>query len=361
MKGRKILISILNLKGLSGAVNYVKKTSLILKEKYGLDIDIITSKKDENDTNLKIHTIPLINNFHGYFKRKMFAWYFNLISGNYDIVNGHGELISQDVLTLHNLVHLTYEKLSKPQDGLWLFHEKMLSSGKFKKIIANSELMKKDLISRFNISEEKIKVIYPSFNPSIISQMPEKGVAKKDLGLSPSSFCFLLPASGDFTKRGVNKFINIFAQIYAKRNDCQAIITGKDASISSYQVQIKKLGLENKIKIIPPLKEVKKLYACADCVIYPAVLEEFGIALNESMACSIPVLCSKDIGVLEIMSPEARNFSICLKEEDFISKALALMSGKIPLSIFQNNADKIRSNTWEKTSEAIYSVYSDIQ
>lgn len=355
-----MLISIINLKGLSGAVNYINETVPVIKNKYGLEIDVLTSRKEKRAYSFKVRTTPLIKNLHGQLKRRAFSWYCDFISSEYALVNGHGELLNQDVLTLHNLIHLTYEKFSKKPDGLWKFHDRMLSSGNFKILIANSQFMKKDLVSRFSIPDEKIRVIYPSYNSSVFTNIPSKQEAKKILGISPSSFCFLLPASGDFAKRGVDRFLEIFFEILTVKKNCQALITGKDPSTPLYLEKIKSLGLENKVKIIQPVKEVKILYACADCVLYPAVLEEFGISLTEAMACALPVLCSAETGACELMENRAKSFSVCRSNREFVSRALALISGQLPDEILLNNAIVVRKQKWEKTAAEIYEVYREI-
>lgn len=356
---KKILISIINLKGISGAVNYITQTSTISKEKYGLEINVLTAKKEEKNYPFEVSTIPLIKNMHGYSKRYLFSKYSNFISKKYSLLNGHGDLLNQDVLTLHNLIQRTYEKLNKPIDGLWKFHDKMLSEKKFTFIIANSIFMKKDIISRFKIPEERVRVVYPSYNPSITKLKNGKEQSKKLIGLNPEGFCFLLPASGDFLKRGVNRFIDIFLKIYNENKNCQAIITGKDSNLKKYLSKISDMGLSNNIKIIEPIKDVNIIYESADCIIYPAVLEEFGIALMEGMVCKIPVLCTQEIGVTELMTEEIKKFSLCLSDQDFISKALMLINKQVSQDMFNDNAIHISQRTWEKTSDDIYKVYTE--
>jgi glycosyltransferase involved in cell wall biosynthesis len=186
-----------------------------------------------------------------------------------------------------------------------------------------------------------------------------KEQARKIIGLNPESFCFLLPASGDFLKRDVNRFIDIFLKIYNENKNCQAIITGKDSSFKKYLSKISDIGLSNIIKIIEPIKDVNIIYESADCIIYPAVLEEFGIAIMEGMVSKIPVLCTMDIGVTELMKEEVKNFSLCLSDYDFVSKALMLINKQVSKDMFNDNAIHISHMTWEKTSDDIYKVYND--
>lgn len=357
---KKFLVAILNLKGFSGAINYINEILPILKERYAIETDVLTARKETIDYPFKVKTMPLIKNLRGYYKRAIFSYCTNFISKNYKAVNGHGELLKQDILTLHNLIHLTYEKLKLKPDGLWHFHQKMLSSSdNFKFLIANSNLMKKDLINRFSIPQDKIKVIYPSYNPRVLISTLNKKQAKKALGLNPDLFCFLLPASGAFEKRGVKRFIRIVKTIKDLRYDFQALITGKDLKSKEYLRLINYLSMEKTIKIIAPLKDVSTLYACGDCVIYPAQIEEFGIALMEAMVAKIPILCSPHIGVCELMTKQAHDFSICERDEEYIQKAIDLINGRVKTEIFLQNTKKISERTWEKTAAEIFDVYKN--
>ena len=81
------------------------------------------------------------------------------------LVIGHGDILNQDILYIHNCVHLAYElveRKSLPEDHeVGSIHTSILTKGSYKVLICNSEMMKNDLVKRFKIDPEKAVVIYP--------------------------------------------------------------------------------------------------------------------------------------------------------------------------------------------------------
>ncbi len=91
-----------------------------------------------------------------------------LKKNNYDLVFGHGDNFHQDILFPHNCVHLAHELVHgsplDSNDSVGLIHAELFQNGTFKQIIANSYLMKNDLIERFNIETDLIDVVHPGFS-----------------------------------------------------------------------------------------------------------------------------------------------------------------------------------------------------
>ena len=85
-----------------------------------------------------------------------------------DLVLGHGDIIEQDILYLHNCVHFSYERQNSKQlpssNDIGQLHSEILKANKFKLLICNSKLMQRDLITRFNLDESKTAVVYPEYN-----------------------------------------------------------------------------------------------------------------------------------------------------------------------------------------------------
>lgn len=87
-----------------------------------------------------------------------------------DLLIGHGDLQHPDVHFIHNCVHLACEKIhGKPlpkDDEMYLTHTPIIVNRQYKHIVANSYLMKNELMERFAVPEEDISVIYPAIDES---------------------------------------------------------------------------------------------------------------------------------------------------------------------------------------------------
>ena len=225
-------------KNTGAARNAFEQIRLLQRE--GYKVDVIGQKLDKKKIRDYGATPVQVRIFFkkGYKRRIAFE---NKVSSilkrrNYNLVLGHGDNFSQDVLFLHNCVHLASElvhgkKLSST-DSVGRLHEEMISKGDYKLLIANSRAMKRDLVDRFGVDESKIEVLYQGFSPSEFdvdqkSEWREK--IRKNLGLSDDKLLIGLVTSGAFAKRNVDLFIRAISKIDEKlKAKCNFVIVGRD-------------------------------------------------------------------------------------------------------------------------------------
>lgn len=213
-----------------------------------------------------------------------------------DLVIGHGDLRYQDILFLHNCVHLAHECIhQKPlriSHEMYRTHTPQLKGKRFKLLVANSQLMRRDLEARFDIDNSMIRVIYPMVDTHKFSPVgPEERVQiRRELGFADGEFVVGLVTSGNFSKRGVDSFIEAIELIPAEsRTRMRFILVGKDRPPKGILLQ----HLEIR-------DDVENYYRALDLFVLPARIEEFGLVVAEAMACGTPILVSQKVGCLEL-------------------------------------------------------------
>ena len=110
-----------------------------------------------------------------------------------------------------------------------------------KKIIANSNYVREQIILAYGIDESKIVTIYNGIN---LPQKVEKGEAKlsvcEEFGLDYSLPILLFVGNG-FKRKGVKDFLRLVSKLKTPVN---ALIVGKDKNINSYKRLAKKLKIK---------------------------------------------------------------------------------------------------------------------
>lgn len=266
----------------------------------------------------KAITVPKIK-FSKYSRRLIFSKFVDLAAKviKPHIVWGQGENLNSDVVSLHNCVHLASELLdgaNAKEGSVHKLHANLLSKQNFKLIIANSRLMKNDLILRYGISQDNIKVIHPGYSPeqfSLNHRDKNRAALRKQLDIANNKKVIGLITSGDFKKRGITTLLKAISLMPQEaRKDIAIVIVGKEKNKKLYEDEAQKLGLAGQTHILPAMSEVHKLYHGLDLMIHAGPIEEFGLIVLEAVVCGTPVLASKGVGAMELADASSADFPI---------------------------------------------------
>jgi UDP-glucose:(heptosyl)LPS alpha-1,3-glucosyltransferase len=264
-------------------------------------------------TGATVHRVRPVPLARGYLERRLFAHGCQRVvrRGAYDLVIGHGDAWDQDVLFLHNLIHLAHELIpggvGKKVSRIGRFHADILRGQRFRVCIANSGLMARDLANRFAIPPEKIRVAWPGFDPLRFHPAPDSGrrqEVRREVGAAPEDQVVGLITSGDFGKRGLSLLLGATARLDpALRERLRVLVVGKDRT-QAYRSRAERLGIGHRVAFLPARERVEDLYRALDLLVHPAHIEEFGLVVLEAMACGVPVLTSRRVGASELLDDD---------------------------------------------------------
>jgi len=247
-------------------------------------------------------------------KRRSFSWAAERMTAGFDLVHGHGDILRQDLLSLHNCVHAACEAVKgeplPAEDAVGRMHALQLSERRFRLMVANSRLMKDDVARRFGVPGDMIEVIYPGFDPSRFNPADRERLGKafrSERGFSPEVVLFGLITSGDFEKRGLSVFLRAFAVLSRQWPTARALVVGKETRPGPYLRLAAELGISQKVSFLAPMPEVERIYHALDVYVHAAPWEEFGMTVLEALACGLPVLMGEKVGAAEILTGEARD------------------------------------------------------
>lgn len=259
----------------------------------------------------------------GMFRRKWFNWQIERLKSilQPQITVGHGDIQNQDVLTLHNSVFLASElihgKALDPKNEMARTHGPILRANTFKKMIANSKIMKADTEQRFGIDPKKIEVVYPALDTKTFHpDFAKKSELRKRFGFGDKVVVALV-TSGNFKKRGLDIFNEAVTKLpEAIRDQADFRIIGKDKP---------NVTLHSSIKMDPSLNDIVNYYRAIDVFVLPARIEEFGRVVLEAMGCGLPVVTTDKVGAGELLVGESEQFIIPSHNVDALVKALTIL------------------------------------
>lgn len=257
----------------------------------------------------------------GLTRRKWYNWQVERLKArlNPSLTVGHGDIQNQDVLTLHNCVFLASELIQgkplDPEHEMALTHGAILKEQKFKKMIANSELMKKDTIQRFGVTADKIEVVYPALDTTTFSKFSLKNKNEARVRFQfPDKVIVSLVTSGNFKKRGLDLFIQAIEDLPENvRNRASFRVLGKDEE----GVYIRPF-----LNFDPSLEDIQSYFNAIDIFVLPARIEEFGRVVLEAMGCGLPVITTNKVGAGELLTDASARFVIPAENKRALRDAL---------------------------------------
>lgn len=361
---RKAGIVIRKFKGLSGAVNYAAELARRLPA-HGFDMALLAQRADAalaRDCGAELRRVPSLP-FGWPGSRRVFSAAAGWFSGGLDLVHGQGDTLSQDVLSLHNCVHAAHEAVHGaplPADsGVGRLHSLQLNQRRFRLLIANSDLMKRELRARFGVPPELVRVVYPGMNPArFAARAPH---LRAELGFAPSDVVAGLVTSGDLAKRGASSFLNALALARAKAPALKGLIVAAPDQAARLRAAAAELGLASALVFTPPRPDVERLYATLDFMAYPALYEEFGITVLEACACGLPVLLRADrVGAAEPLAADLRAELDFSGEEELAAKMAALAASPSRREALGAAARACALPvTWDAAAAAVAAVYRE--
>ena len=199
-------------------------------------------------------------------------------------------------------VFLTIENKSKFNllHTVYLYLEKRCFSNS-KKIIANSNMVKNEIINIYGIDENKIKVVYNGFKLEKLNYNLSYNNLKKEFSFnSKSEEKIILYVGSGFKRKGVKEFLEILSKL--KNKNFKAFIIGKEKKIQYYKDYAKELNIYSKIVFTGPRTDVTNFYSISDIFLFPTKYEPFSNVVLEAMNYENVIITTKQNGASEILN-----------------------------------------------------------
>jgi glycosyltransferase involved in cell wall biosynthesis len=208
------------------------------------------------------------------------------------------------VVSIHDLIFLRYPQYYNLIDRLIYRIKFIRACRKSDKIIAVSACTKRDIISFFNVPEEKIEVVYQGCHKQFKTPVPEEK-RRKVLEKHRLPSRYLLYVGSIEARKNLLLTVQALTRL---PGDIHLVAIGKS---TSYQSKInsfaRKANLTSRIHIKNdfPFEDLPSVYQSASLFLYPSFFEGFGIPIIEALSSGVPVIAAKGSCLEEAGGPDS--------------------------------------------------------
>ncbi len=210
------------------------------------------------------------------------------------------------IVTIFDLSFLHFPEMFTKNDLWKLKNWTKFSIQNANHIVTISNFSKKDIVSTYQVSENKITVAYPGYNEGIFYTKKDKQKITDTLKKYTIDTTYIIYIGTIQPRKNLVRLMEAVARI---ENITLALVgktKGEGRQGWLYKETLdtpKKLGIENRVKFLGYVQneDLKNLVSGAIAYIQPSLWEGFGIPVLEAMACGCPVIVSNVSSLPEIV------------------------------------------------------------
>ena len=264
-----------------------------------------------------IHKIPIIR---GTSVSRMLSFAYGarraVKQENLPLVMGFGRTICQDIYRDGSGCFLDYQKYAGKRSNR-LYRKSYLHIERrryhdfhLRKVIAISQMVKEQIITRYHLSAEKVEVVYngvsgEQLNPGFKKQ---KNHFRKKLEI-PEDILTILFMGNDFERKGLQHLIKAVGRI-PTQVPVIVLVAGKDKKAKWYQQLADGIGCGARICFLGYQKDISTLYGAADLLVLPSLFDPIANVVLEALYTGTPVVTGPRVGASELVHHGVNGFVV---------------------------------------------------
>jgi UDP-glucose:(heptosyl)LPS alpha-1,3-glucosyltransferase len=292
----------------------------------GHEVHIFSHRFGKVSNSFFLHRVPVIP-FPKSLRALSFAWrcHHMLKKEDFDVVIGVGNTFQADLLQPRGGVHWSWfwKSLQAYENPLiWLakFLGRVLSPKQWAhgiiedapykkalKVVAISEMVKRDIVDHYRIPDKRIDVVYTGIDTRFKPRMRKlREEVKRQYAISPDDFVILFSAH-NFRLKGLKYLIQAVAQVKREKKQVKLLVLGRDKK-NLYERLAHKLGCKEEVIFAGGVKDTEKYYSAADILVHPTFYDSFARVVLEALASGLPVITTRYAGAGWIISEGEEGF-----------------------------------------------------
>jgi UDP-glucose:(heptosyl)LPS alpha-1,3-glucosyltransferase len=238
---------------------------------------------------------------------------------SYDVVFALGKTWSHDVIRLGGGCHQTYLEQTAPAtvgaavrrySTAWLRNRcalalegRALASGACGHVITNSTMVKNDVVTRYQLPDDKVTVIpngvdLNRFHPR--HRLAAGAALRQQCGWTADHLVLVFLGTG-YGRKGLDRLLDVLPALVEQRPRVRLVVVGHDAHLGRWRERVRRLRLEPHVRLLGGRRDPEACYGAGDLYVLPTRYDPFANATLEALACGLPVITTSANGGSEVI------------------------------------------------------------
>ena len=267
------------------------------------------------------------------------------------------------VATVHDLGYLHFPEAHTPGQLAYLRLATIHNAERGRRVIADSEATKADLVRFHQISPAKIEVVYPGLSPGLerVREGERVAAVQQKYGIASPYFLYLGTIQ---PRKNLARLVRAYAA-YAERVRPEQlhglVLAGKAGWLSDeILAEIGKHQLPITVTGFVAEADKAALLSGATALLFPSLYEGFGFPVLEAQACGTAVLCSNSSSLPEVAGEAA--LLVDPLDEMGLAAGITRMAedGELRRELVERGFENVKRFTWERTAEQVMDVLEGV-
>ncbi|PIY94071.1 MAG: hypothetical protein COY68_03560 [Candidatus Levybacteria bacterium CG_4_10_14_0_8_um_filter_35_23] len=281
-------------------------------------------------------------------------------------------ILEPSVISILDVSYLYFPNFFKKKDLYQLKVWGKYSIKKAKKIITISESSKNDIIKAYNVSDSKLKVIYPGLKFETQNtksetnskfKMQNSKLLKKKFGINGDYILFVGTLQ---PRKNIVRLVDAFSKLKTEnidlKKDLDLVVVGKKGwQYEEILAAPEKFGVKESVKFLENIsdEDLQSFYKNALCFCLPSLYEGFGLPILEAMQHGCPVVTS-NVSSLPEAGGDAALYCNPEDVEDIKNNLESIIqNSELREEMIKKGYEQVKKFSWEKTAHKTLNVLEE--
>ncbi|MFI5332178.1 MAG: glycosyltransferase family 4 protein [Desulfobaccales bacterium] len=253
-----------------------------------------------------------------------------------------------------------FQRLSPFHRVLLALERRLFTDPGLQRIIANSQMVKAEIIRHYQVKPERLTVIYNGLDRQSFRPLaePERSALRSRLS-APADAAIMLFAGSGFGRKGLAFLVEALGNL---KNQAGVLWVAGKGNPAPYQRQARRLGVAERLKFWGPQTDLAPFYQAATVLALPTIYDPCSNVVLEALACGTPVITTNANGAAAFLTP-GENGEILTRPDDLQGLTLALddylVRGDAP-EVHRAAAVAVSHLSWESTVAQTLAVLEEV-